>query len=133
MLAYTYRKQGEFALLNKPEPVLTHAGDAVVRVTMSSICTSDLHIKHGSVPRAIPGITVGHEMVGVVEQVGSAVKTVKPGDRVAVNVETFCGHCFSVSTALSTTAPILTAAGHSAAGLTAVRRSTSACRMPIRV
>ena len=57
-------------------------------------CTSDLHIKHGSVPRAVPGITVGHEMVGVVEQVGSAVKTVKPGDRVAVNVETFCGHCF---------------------------------------
>lgn len=94
MLAYTYRKQGEFALQNKPEPVLTHAGDAVVRVTMSSICTSDLHIKHGSVPRAVPGITVGHEMVGVVEQVGSAVKTVKPGDRVAVNVETFCGHCF---------------------------------------
>ena len=127
MLAYTYRKQGEFALQNKPEPVLTHAGDAVVRVTMSSICTSDLHIKHGSVPRAVPGITVGHEMVGVVEQVGSAVKTVKPGDRVAVNVETFCGHC------LSTTALIPTAAGHSAAGLTAVRRSTSACRMPIRV
>ncbi|MFR4414099.1 MAG: alcohol dehydrogenase catalytic domain-containing protein [Butyricicoccus sp.] len=94
MLAYTYRKQGEFALQNKPEPVLTHAGDAVVRVAMSSICTSDLHIKHGSVPRAVPGITVGHEMVGVVEQVGSAVKTVKPGDRVAVNVETFCGHCF---------------------------------------
>ena len=94
MLAYTYRKQGEFALQNKPEPVLTHVGDAVVRVTMSSICTSDLHIKHGSVPRAVPGITVGHEMVGVVEQVGSAVKTVKPGDRVAVNVETFCGHCF---------------------------------------
>ncbi|MFR1716242.1 MAG: hypothetical protein ACLSV6_06485 [Butyricicoccus sp.] len=59
MLAYTYRKQGEFALQNKPEPVLTHAGDAVVRVTMSSICTSDLHIKHGSVPRAVPGITVG--------------------------------------------------------------------------
>ena len=48
MLAYTYRKQGEFALQNKPEPVLTHVGDAVVRVTMSSICTSDLHIKHGS-------------------------------------------------------------------------------------
>lgn len=78
MLAYTYRKQGEFALQNKPEPVLTHAGDAVVRVTMSSICTSDLHIKHGSVPRAVPGITVGHEMVGVVEQVGSAVKPSSP-------------------------------------------------------
>ena len=46
--------------------------DAVVRVTLGSICTSDLHIKHGSVPRAVPGITVGHEMVGVVEEVGSA-------------------------------------------------------------
>ena len=132
MLAYTYRKQGEFALQNKPEPVLTHAGDAVVRVTMSSICTSDLHIKHGSVPRAVPGITVGHEMVGVVEQVGSAVKTVKPGDRVAVNVETFCGHCFFCQHGFVTTAPIPTAAGHSAAGLTAVRRSTSACRTPLR-
>ena len=133
MLAYTYRKQGEFALQNKPEPVLTHAGDAVVRVTMSSICTSDLHIKHGSVPRAVPGITVGHEMVGVVEQVGSAVKTVKPGDRVASTWRRSADTAFSVSTALSTTAPIPTAAGHSAAGLTAVRRSTSACRMPIRV
>ena len=61
---------------------------------MGSICTSDLHIKHGSVPRAIPSITVGHEMVGVVEAIGSAVTTVKPGDRVTVNVETFCGECF---------------------------------------
>ena len=58
---------------------------------MKSICTSDLHIKHGSVSRAVPGITVGHEMVGVVESVGVAVKTVRPGDRVTVNVETFCG------------------------------------------
>ena len=65
-----------------------------MRVTLSSICTSDLHIKHGSVPKAVPGITVGHEMVGVVEQGGSAVDTVKPGDRVVVNVETFCGACF---------------------------------------
>ncbi len=63
-------------------------------MTLASICTSDLHIKHGSVPRAVPGITVGHEMVGVVEAVGSAVTTVRPGDRVTVNVETFCGHCF---------------------------------------
>ena len=54
----------------------------------------DTHIKHGSVPRAVPGITVGHEMVGVVDQVGSEVKTVSPGDRVTVNVETFCGECF---------------------------------------
>ena len=94
MLAYTYVEPGHFALLDKPKPVLRDPRDAIVRVTLASICTSDLHIKHGSVPRAVPGITVGHEMVGVVEQVGAAVRTVKPGDRVTVNVETFCGHCF---------------------------------------
>ena len=94
MLAYTYIKQGEFALLEKPKPQLQDAQDAIVRVTLASICTSDLHIKHGSVPRAVPGITVGHEMVGVVEEVGAAVTKIKPGDRVTVNVETFCGECF---------------------------------------
>ena len=94
MLAYTYIRQGKFELLDKPKPVLLDDRDAIVKVTLASICTSDLHIKHGSVPRAVPGITVGHEMVGVVEQVGSAVTTVKPGDRVTVNVETFCGDCF---------------------------------------
>ena len=94
MLAYTYISQNRFQLKDKPKPVPADAKDAIVRVTLASVCTSDLHIKHGSVPRAVPGITVGHEMVGVVEEVGAAVKKVKPGDRVAVNVETFCGECF---------------------------------------
>ena len=94
MLAYTYKEKGKFELIEKSRPVLKHDRDAIVRVTLSSICTSDLHIKHGSVPRAVPGITVGHEMVGVVEEVGSAVTTVNPGDRVTVNVETFCGECY---------------------------------------
>ena len=94
MQAYTYVEKGKFALLEKPKPVLLHERDAIVKVTLASICSSDLHIKHGSVPRAVPGITVGHEMVGVVESVGSAVTHVKPGDRVTVNVETFCGECF---------------------------------------
>ena len=94
MLAYTYIEKGKFALLEKEKPVLQDEKDAIVKVTMASICTSDLHIKHGSVPRAVPGITVGHEMVGVVESVGAAVTSVKPGDRVTVNVETFCGECF---------------------------------------
>ena len=94
MLAYTYVEQGRFELREKPRPQLLDARDALVRVTLGSICTSDLHIKHGSVPRAVPGITVGHEMVGVVEEVGSAVTAVRPGDRVTVNVETFCGECF---------------------------------------
>ena len=94
MLTYTYVSKGEFALMEKTKPVLLEDRDAIVKVTLASICSSDLHIKHGSVPRAVPGITVGHEMVGVVEQVGSRVTNVKPGDRVTVNVETFCGECF---------------------------------------
>ena len=90
----TCNKKGEFAFVEKAKPTIKDDKDAIVRVTMSSICTSDLHIKHGSVPRAVPGITVGHEMVGVVEEVGGQVTHVKPGDRVTVNVETYCGECF---------------------------------------
>ncbi len=94
MKAYVYKEHKKFELVEKPKPELQGPRDAIVRVTMGSICTSDLHIKHGSVPRAVPGITVGHEMVGVVESVGADVKNVKAGDRVTVNVETFCGECF---------------------------------------
>lgn len=94
MKAYTYIEKGKFALTDKPRPQLQDSTDAIVRVTLGSICTSDLHIKHGSVPRAVPGITVGHEMVGIVEAVGADVQGIKPGDRVTVNVETFCGECF---------------------------------------
>ena len=81
--------KGRFELVDKPKPTIQESTDAIVRVTMSSICTSDLHIKHGSVPRAVPGITVGHEMVGVVEELGSKVQGFCKGDRVTVNVETF--------------------------------------------
>ena len=94
MLAYTYVEHGKFELREKSRPVISDSKDAIVKVTLASICTSDLHIKHGSVPRAVPGITVGHEMVGIVEEVGAEVISVKPGDRVTVNVESFCGECF---------------------------------------
>ena len=94
MKSYTYIEKGRFELQAKARPELLDPKDAIVKVTLASICSSDLHIKHGSVPRAVQGITVGHEMVGIVEQVGSEVKTVSVGDRVAVNVETFCGECF---------------------------------------
>ena len=94
MRAYTYVSKGKFELREKPKPTLMQERDAIVKVTLASICSSDLHIKHGSVPRAVPGITVGHEMVGIVDEVGKAVTRVKPGDRVTVNVETFCGECF---------------------------------------
>ena len=91
MKAYTYIDKGRFELVDKPKPTIQEPTDAIVRVTMSSICTSDLHIKHGSVPKAVPGITVGHEMVGIVEELGSEVQGFCIGDRVTVTVETFCG------------------------------------------
>lgn len=94
MKAYTYIEPGRFGWREKPKPELQSPRDAIVRITLGSICTSDLHIKHGSVPRAVPGITVGHEMVGIVEQVGAEVASLRAGDRVVVNVETFCGDCF---------------------------------------
>ena len=94
MLAYTYEENGKFVLKEKEKPTLQSEDDAIVRVTLASICSSDLHIKHGAVPRAVPGITVGHEMVGIVEETGRRVTKVKPEDRVTVNVETFCGECF---------------------------------------
>lgn len=94
MKAYTYIQPGKFEFQEKPKPTLQHPQDAIVRVTLSSICTSDLHIKHGSVPKAVPGITLGHEMVGVVESIGEEVTQIKPGDRVTVNVETYCGECY---------------------------------------
>ena len=94
MLTYTYKSKGIFDFQEKPKPEILHERDAIVKVTLASICSSDIHIKHGSVPRAVEGITVGHEMVGIVEETGSAVTHVKKGDRVTVNVETFCGDCF---------------------------------------
>ena len=59
MLAYTYIEKGKFALVEKPKPVLIAPTDAIVRVTMGSICTSDLHIKHGSVPRVVLALPLG--------------------------------------------------------------------------
>ena len=94
MKACTYVSRGRFELHDKPRPRIGDPRDAIVRITLASICTSDLHIMHGSVPRAVEGITVGHEMVGVVEECGAAVRTVRPGDRVTINVETFCGECY---------------------------------------
>ena len=94
MKAYTYIEKGKFSLVEKPKPTLIDSTDAIVKATLGSICTSDLHIKHGSVPRAVPGITVGHEMVGVVEELGSKVQGFCKGDRITVNVETFSRECF---------------------------------------
>ena len=94
MKAVVYKGNGEIALEDRPMPAILDERDAVVEVTLTTICSSDIHIKRGAVPRAVPGTILGHEFVGRVVEVGNAVKKVKPGDRVAENVETFCGECF---------------------------------------
>ncbi len=94
MKAVVYQEKGRVALCEIPMPRILDPRDAIVRVTLASICASDLHIRAGAVPRAKVGTALGHEFVGVVEEVGSAVKRFSVGDRVAVNVETFCGDCF---------------------------------------
>ncbi|MGH7882871.1 MAG: alcohol dehydrogenase catalytic domain-containing protein [Candidatus Dormibacteraceae bacterium] len=75
-----------------PEPTLNHPTDALIRVTLSSICGSDLHILHGQSP-VEEGAILGHEMVGVVEKVGSGVTRFKAGDRVVAAFYTSCGSC----------------------------------------
>ena len=82
------------ALTDRPVPALQEGTDAIVRVTLSTICTSDLHILRGAVPRAKPGIVLGHEFVGEIVETGSQVKGLAPGDRVAANCITFCGDCW---------------------------------------
>lgn len=94
MKAVVYVENGRFEVQDRSRPVIRDPRDAIVRVTTASICTSDLHIRAGAVPRAVPGTVIGHEFVGVIEELGPGVRGFEVGDRVAVNVETFCGHCF---------------------------------------
>lgn len=94
MKALVYEEGCSARLTDWPVPVLQAETDAIVRVTLSTICTSDLHILHGAVPRAKPGTILGHEFVGEVVKTGNSVKKIHPGDRVAANCITFCGDCW---------------------------------------
>lgn len=94
MKAVVYKGKGILALEERPVPRILDEKDAIVKVTLTTICSSDIHIKRGAVPKAVPGTILGHEFVGVVVETGSGVRKVKAGDRVSVNVETFCGECF---------------------------------------
>lgn len=93
MKALVYKQKGIIELCEKPLPEIRNENDAIVKVTLSTICTSDLHIMHGAVPLAKEGVTLGHEFVGVVTAVGENVKNLKAGDRVSANCITFCGEC----------------------------------------
>lgn len=94
MKAVVYQGNGRIGMEERPVPHILDERDAIVKVTLTTICSSDIHIKHGAVPKVVPGTILGHEFTGKVVETGSAVKKIKPGDRVSVNVETFCGECF---------------------------------------
>lgn len=94
MLAMTYRGPYRVRVVDKPMPEIEHPSDAIVRVTRSCICGSDLHLYHGLMPDTRVGHTFGHEFVGVVEEVGPAVRNLHPGDRVIVPFNIACGQCY---------------------------------------
>lgn len=87
-------KNNEIRLIEREMPKIISPRDAIVKVKLSSICTSDLHIIRGFVPQAKDGIILGHEFVGEVIETGSGITNLKPGDRVSANCETFCGECY---------------------------------------
>ncbi len=93
MKALIYEGPGKISLANKPKPDLQEPGDALVRVALTTICGTDLHIIKGDVPTCQPGRTLGHEGVGVVESVGSGVTSLKPGDHVLISCISSCGTC----------------------------------------
>ena len=94
MLAMNYRGPYRVRAQHKADPVIEHPGDAIIRVTRSCICGSDLHLYHGMVPDTRVGHTFGHEFIGIVEDVGAMVTTLEVGDRVLVPFNIFCGSCF---------------------------------------
>lgn len=93
MKALVYHGPGQRAWEDKPRPFVVDAGDAIVRVTTSTICGTDLHILKGDVPTVTDGRILGHEGVGVVESIGPGVSGFKPGDRVLISCITSCGTC----------------------------------------
>ncbi len=94
MKALVYRGPDKIALENVPVPKIIEPDDAIVRVTTSTICGTDIHIWHGGMPEVEPGRIIGHEFVGEVVEVGPAVRNNKVGDKVAVSCVTQCGECF---------------------------------------
>lgn len=89
-----------------PNPTILDDKDAIVRVDAVTICGTDLHILKGDVPPVDEGRILGHEAVGTIEEVGPAVKTVEPGDKVLISCITACGACRSVVKAATDSAQV---------------------------
>ena len=93
MKALVYHGPGKRAWEEKPKPVIKNSSDAIIRVTKTTICGTDLHIMKGDVPEVIDGLILGHEGVGVIDEVGSAVLNFKIDDKVLISCITSCGIC----------------------------------------
>src|ERR1700689_1556145 len=93
MKALVYHGPGKRAWENKPRPAIQDADDAIVRITTSTICGTDLHILKGDLPEVIDGRILGHEGIGVVEQVGAGVSEFHVGDKVIISCVTACLKC----------------------------------------
>ncbi len=93
MQALVYNGPGRKNVEDRPKPALAMPGDAIVRITRTTICGTDLHILKGDVPTCKPGTILGHEGVGVIESVGAAVTSFKPGDHVLISCISACGRC----------------------------------------
>ena len=93
MKALVYHGPGKKAWEEKPKPIITKPTDAIVKILKTTICGTDLHIMKGDVPAVTDGRIIGHEGVGIVEEVGSAVSNFKIGEHVIISCITSCGKC----------------------------------------
>ncbi|MBG6183482.1 threonine dehydrogenase-like Zn-dependent dehydrogenase [Arthrobacter sp. CAN_A214] len=100
MKAVTWQGRRNISVDNVPDPQLQEPTDAIVRITSTAICGSDLHLYEVLSPYMDRGDILGHEPMGIVEEVGSEVTNIKPGDRVVIPFNISCGHCFMCSRGL---------------------------------
>ena len=100
MKAVTWQGRRNVSVATVPDPTIQEAGDAVIRVTTTNICGSDLHLYEVLGAFMTPGDIVGHEPMGIVEEVGSEVSDLRPGDRVVVPFNISCGDCWMCSRGL---------------------------------
>lgn len=94
MKALVYHGPWDVQIDDKPLPTIQHPEDAILRITSTAICGSDLHLYHGTVPGMQPGQTLGHEFMGVIEEIGPEVYGVQVGDKVVVPFNVNCGQCW---------------------------------------
>jgi len=93
MNALVYHGPSKKSWEEKPKPSIQHSADAIVRITKTTICGTDLHILKGDVPEVTDGRILGHEGVGIIEETGTAVTNFKKGDHVIISCITSCGKC----------------------------------------